>query len=966
MMDRTKPLSAVAQKRGFASRLFGYDVFLSFALGPPPRGTHSYASDLARRLEQRDFTVFFSEAELAPGELLDGRLRKALLRSKTLVVISNRGTLHDPRWVRKEVEEFRRHRPGRPVIPVNIGGALQDPLLADAAQTWLDFVGRVWVDDSEDALAAGIASQGVVDRLALVSTSARANTKWRWIVRGTVAGLCALVLGLAISAKAAFDNARRAQAELRDAVASRLVIQGQQMLNGSRAGGDLRGILQVLAASRISTSQEVTAAQLDALLATRNVRKLLSIDVPVGNLSISPDGKRIASGHNDGTVRLWDAATGQPLGQPLKGHSSPVTIVAYSPIGGLLASGSQDGTVQLWDTETGKARGVALKAHNEVTGLAFSPDGRRLVSKGSSDLRMWDAETGRALYQSAERSDVLGTIGPSGPLAFSPDGRRIATGGWRIVHWDADTLQATSEPIAYGSENSLAFSLDGRSIVTSMIGYGTLRLWDSEIVTQGRVRVAFSPDGRNRISDLLSGVVRPNGAPLEGHTASVDSVAFSPDGRQIASGSRDGTVRLWDAVSGRPLGGPLEGHRARVSSVAFTPDGSVVSSSTESTISDNLSGGSLPTEPDTARIRIWMPMQGGSLSQVVKTFPNGVRTVALSPDGRLTATRTNETFRLWNVATGEPLGPPMDSGAVTTAAFSPDSRRVAASSSDYTIRIWDVGTGHPIGRLVGHDADVFTLAFSADGQRLASASVKIARNIRDSDPPRPEESQFRLWDVLTGSLVSLSRVRVWSVAFSPDNRRIVSGLNDRLRLWDASGESLSDLEHNGIVGSVAFSPDGSLIASGQDKTIQLWDSQTGKAIGAPLQGHRGLVETITFSPDGRQLVSGDADKTIRVWDTRSGQPLGPTLEGHTGSLTAVAFSRDGLSIVSAATDNTVRRWPAPKAWADVLCSKITRNLSDKEWREWVSSEIPYECQCSGLPIPADDRHVEQSKTCNVK
>ena len=73
-----------------------------------------------------------------------------------------------------------------------------------------------------------------------------------------------------------------------------------------------------------------------------------------------------------------------------------------------------------------------------------------------------------------------------------------------------------------------------------------------------------------------------------------------------------------------------------------------------------------------------------------------------------------------------------------------------------------------------------------------------------------------------------------------------------------------------------------------------------------------------------------------------------------------------LSIVSAAVDKTVRRWPAPKAWAGALCSKVTRNLSDKEWREWISPEIPYECQCSGLPIPVDDGQVDQSPTCNVR
>jgi len=132
-LDRSST-RATPPKRSFASRVFGYDIFLSFALGPPPRGTLSYASDLARRLRERDFTVFFSEEEAAPGERLDPTLRTALIRSKSLVVIANRGTLREPRFIRDEVEEFRRCHPSRPVVPVNVAGALQDSTLSNIAQ----------------------------------------------------------------------------------------------------------------------------------------------------------------------------------------------------------------------------------------------------------------------------------------------------------------------------------------------------------------------------------------------------------------------------------------------------------------------------------------------------------------------------------------------------------------------------------------------------------------------------------------------------------------------------------------------------------------------------------------------------------------------------------------------------------------------------------------------------------------
>ena len=135
-----------APRRNNAARLFGHDVFLSFALGAAPRGTQSYASDLARCLRERDITVFFSEEEAAPGEHLDSTLLKALYRSRILVVIANRGTLAEPRWVRKEVEAFRVRHPDRPIIPINVDGALQDPTLASQTQKWLEFGDKIWLE----------------------------------------------------------------------------------------------------------------------------------------------------------------------------------------------------------------------------------------------------------------------------------------------------------------------------------------------------------------------------------------------------------------------------------------------------------------------------------------------------------------------------------------------------------------------------------------------------------------------------------------------------------------------------------------------------------------------------------------------------------------------------------------------------------------------------------------------------
>lgn len=184
----------------FAARLFGYDFFIYFALGPPPRGTQNLASDLARRLRERDHTVFFSEDEAPPGSPLDATLRRALHHSRVLVVLVNPETLRSPRWVRVEVEEFRRRYPARPVIPVNIASALQDAVLGVEAQAWLPFRDHIWIDADGAAAEAGLADDALVDRLVTAPRHMRANVAWRRLVGGSMALLALLTAGLSVTA----------------------------------------------------------------------------------------------------------------------------------------------------------------------------------------------------------------------------------------------------------------------------------------------------------------------------------------------------------------------------------------------------------------------------------------------------------------------------------------------------------------------------------------------------------------------------------------------------------------------------------------------------------------------------------------------------------------------------------------------------------------------------------------------
>lgn len=970
-------------KRSFASRLFGYDIFISFALGPPPRGTHSYASDLARRLRERDFAVFFSEDEAPPGEHLDSTLRNALHRSKILVVIANRGTLQRPGWVQMEVDEFRRRHPTRPVIPISVDGALQDPHLADGAQSWLVFQDKIWLDETGAAADDGIATEAVVDRLAMAPMRARSNVSWRWVVRGVIGMLAALAVGLAAqtwnaneNARRANESAERARAELRRAVSLRLLAETQAILSGARADSHERALLQLVAAGRIARSAQVDDGSLSTLLQLEHLRKLIVAGVPVTAAAFSADSQRVVTGGVDGSLRAWSVSTGEAIGAPLQAHQDMVSGIAFSPDGRRFASASDDQTLRQWDTSSVQTLGPPLRLGEErLSSVAYSPDGSQLVAGDASGaLHLWDARSGQPAATLQGDGD-----GGISCVAFSPDGKRIVAGdnGGRLRLWDVATRKARAS-LQHGEKSgvtSVAFSPDGSRIISGHRDH-MLRVWDArtgqaigkplmghEDELSG---VAVSPDGKLIVS-ASGGAASRTAAGRGGVVSRLGFVRDRLISRAVPGGkrpveSKDNSLRLWDATTGHAFGTPLRGHQGGVSSVAFSPDGRyILSGSWDGTL------------------RLWAVPGGQGLGLALPGHQGAVLSVAFSPDGsRVVSGSDDRTLRLWDARTGAPIGEPMrgHTESVATVAFSPDNRYIVSAGGGVTgaveealgktadqrqLRLWDARTGQPVAtRLRDQPAAAMSIAFSPDGTRIATGGVDHA---------------LRLWDVRSGQPVgqALKGHTNWvtSLAFSPDGHRIVSAgggvmrPEKSLRLWDiqtgaAIGAPLQGHERG--VWSVAFSPDGSRIVSGsEDETLRLWDAATGRALGPPLRGHQGVVAAVAFSADGHHIVSGSHDKTLRIWDAHGGQPVGAALQGHAAGVTSVAVSPDGTRLVSGSFDHHLRMWPAPKVWPDELCKKLTRNMGRKQWSEWVSPEIDYVVQCPGLPIPPDKSDNSKEK-----
>ncbi|MEA5420511.1 NACHT domain-containing protein [Spirulina sp. CCNP1310] len=613
----------------------------------------------------------------------------------------------------------------------------------------------------------------------------------------------------------------------------------------------------------------------------------------------------------------------------LQGHSDVVWDVVYSPDGQFLASGGRDRTVKIW-LPNGQLHHTLTGPTDSITSLALQRTGanryRLIASSWDGRVYQWELQKTAQGFRSSLRRQWQAS--PSQLYSLSLDQNRLATAAsdGRVTLWDLgeqgsearpeSNRDLTPQPILnlfHGDAvRWVALSPTGEEVL-AVDRQGQISLWDVQGALirrwQGHEKAAsygvFSPDGAmiatasddhtvklwDRAGNLLK--------TLEGHSSWVFAVQFSPDSRTLATASNDQTVKLWDLAptpEAIQLRQTLPGHRDGVTSLRFSPDGRTLATSSYDTT-----------------IRLWQvePLVRPRLRDDLST--GGIQAVALAADGRVAAAGADGITRLWN-RQGKLVHRLIGHGdAVTALAFSPDGEILATGSWDQRVRLWD-RWGESLGVLGGHGDRLTALAWHPTGQWFASTG---------------RDGTLRLWTASGQALTPFhdAAERLNTVDFSPDGRWLAAGSDDHhIYLWPwtamlkAKADSLITPQilkgHENWVLAVRFlpqvlghrpsphNPHSGLISTDYSNQIRLWNGQGEgiKTVTSPTDS----ITHLSLSPHGDLFAATTWDHRLQLW-SRDGELL-QEWEGDQGQLMGVVWDRDGSRIATAGADGSVVLW----------------------------------------------------------
>jgi eukaryotic-like serine/threonine-protein kinase len=423
---------------------------------------------------------------------------------------------------------------------------------------------------------------------------------------------------------------------------------------------------------------------------------------------------------------------------------------------------------------------------------------------------------------------------------------------------------------------------------------------------------------------------------LRGHTATITAVVFHPDGRRLFSASHDHSIKVWDVGTGQLLQ-TLDGHKDAIYCLDLSPDGRRLASCGWDRC-----------------VQVWDALSGRRL-HTLTGFDRVVPRVAFAPDSQTLASQCGNQVTFWNARTGQKIRSQPFADLLYGLALHPDGRRFVTTHPDYTVRFWDISSGTPSLVLRGHASIPRRLAFSPDGQRIATG---------DGESLRSDAGVVKVWDTTTGAELMTLRGHTDSVsglAFHPRDQRLVSAGYDRtIKVWDmADGQEVVTLRGQGDlpqairfsadgrflatalanhavviwdaapwndekepeeiytrttpgerIFAVAYSPEGNRLATMSERVkLRLRDAESGKEIiSASLSKTPSEALALACSPDSQHLATGVGSGRIFILEAASGKPL-LNLVGHGGGpMKGLAFSPDGQWLASASWDRTARIW----------------------------------------------------------
>jgi WD40 repeat protein/serine/threonine protein kinase len=584
-------------------------------------------------------------------------------------------------------------------------------------------------------------------------------------------------------------------------------------------------------------------------------RALVGHPAEVRCLAWSPDGVTLATGCDDKHVRLLRAEEGRRV-RTFSGHTGAIRALAWSPGGERLASGGDDKVISVWDVKSGQPLPPLVGHDRPVVGLAWSPDGKRVASNQQGLTLVWEVDVGqvRRRFSAGHRQNKS--------VSWSKDGTRLAcVGGQGIQVWEIRTGKVLREWKAHGyGTDTVAWSPDG-SRLASLGHDGWARVWagGKEVakwpapVVNFPVALDWAPDSQALAYSGWEGVeVRAAGGRLLHHLTDngwgTFWVVVKPGGRALAAEHYDrhsgGAVRLWGINAAR-LERTLPVFRSHLSALAWSPDAKRLA------------------VPGFAKYGRILDLPSGGRHDLRDVL--NPRRLTWSPDGKILTVfgRTAKRVLLFDAQSLQPLRLLEGGGLLQGLAWSPDSRWAATGSDDQVkaVRLFEVASGK-YRPLAGHQARVSTVAFAPDSKRLASGG---------------RDRVVRLWEVESGRLLEAlpgHTQEVTRLAWSPGGRVLASAGQDRtIRLWDIdAGKALFPPARHPAgaaqIERLAWSPDERILAVAGGGRIALWDAATGKLV--RVLGGAGRT-SLAWSHDGKTLVAGTGKAAVQLWDVAAGR-----------------------------------------------------------------------------------------------